>query len=143
MNEHREIFSVKADAIEVVKNKVYGGDFERPLPDPDSSGFYHYKDKKIRIRLSISPRDGWLSCSVVVWVLRPGWFKKPELVFATGFGYDVEVFRPGMWCDYVGRLASSSRLERGQLQQQQAASQVPKEPDQNFTPIDDSAIFGK
>ena len=133
---------VKADVITLMKEHVYGGDFENPRQEMDAAGFYHYKDDKIQIALAISPRDGWLSCSIDVAVLRRGWIrKKPEVVFATGFGYDVSVFRPGLWCDYIKGLADNARgVEKDRGESKPTAD---TEPDPKFTPVDDADIFRK
>jgi len=137
--------AIKADVIDLMKEHVYGGDFERPRVAPDSEGLYHYKDKRIRISLAISPRDGWLSCSVMVWILRRRLLvTKAELVMSTGFGYDVNAFRPGLWCEYVSRLASEARAaqrdrdkhEQGEKDEAEQRSKP------EFSPIDDSSIFG-
>jgi hypothetical protein len=134
--------NVKRDAVELVKYRVYAGDFDRPLPKPDPEGFYNYKDDKIHLRVSISPRDGWLSCSVVVYVRRRrGLFRKSELVMSTGFGYDVQVFRPGLWCDYLARVAAETRTALQQEPRQSEAEAMARIIDENFAPIDDSSIF--
>jgi hypothetical protein len=136
--------SVKSDVIDLMKEHVYGGDFDRPRIRPDSEGLYHYDDRKIRISLAISPRDGWLSCSVMVWILRRRFlFTKAELVMSTGFGYDVSAFRPGLWCDHVSRLAGEARAlqkERETLKNtEKQGSERPSQPE--FSPVDDSSIF--
>jgi len=136
--------SIKSDVIDLMKEHVYGGDFDRPRVKPDSEGLYHYDDKKIRISLAISPREGWLSCSVMVWILRRRFlFTKAELVLSTGFGYDVSSFRPGLWCDYVSRLAAEARATQkdrdGRKQIEKQSAEPATKPE--FSPVDDSSIF--
>src|SRR5262245_37790356 len=141
--ETRTPTGIKADVIDVMREHVYGGDFERPRLNPDSEGLYHYKDDRLRISLAISPRDGWLSCSVMVWILRRRLlFKKAELVLSTGFGYDVSAFRPGLWCDYISRLASDAReVQKNRDQQKQGEKQEAGQRSKpEFSPVDDSSI---
>jgi hypothetical protein len=139
-----EVQRIKSDVIDFMKHHVYRGDFDRPLPEPDAAGLYQYKDDKIRIALSISPRDGWLNCSVDVYVrLRRGLFAKSELVFSTGLGYEVSVFRPGLWCDYVADLAARARAAQHQNNRPEQPPGATTSNHSNFTPIDDSAVFGK
>src|SRR5262249_16545604 len=130
---------------DLMNEHVYGGDFERPRVAPDSEGLYHYKDKKIRISLAISPRDGWLSCSVMVWFLRRRLLvTKAELVLSTGFGYDVSAFRAGFGCEYVSRLASEARAAQRQRDQHKQGEEHEAEQcsKPEFSPVDDSSIFG-
>ena len=142
MNPTPDFRDVKRHAIELVKYRVYGGDFERPLPRSDPEGFYNYKDDKIHLRVAISPRDGWLSCSVIAYVRhRRGLFRKSELVMSTGFGYDVQVFRPGLWCNYLARLAAETRAALQQESRESEAVAASSQADPNFEPIDDSAVF--
>jgi hypothetical protein len=137
---------VKSDAVDFMKELVYGGNFDRPRLEPDAGGFYRYKDGKIRIEVAISPRDGWLNCSATVHLLRRRWpFTRLELVLSAGFGYDVTVFRPGLWCNYLNELAGRARAAQckrdEENQRQQLADNVKTDPD--FSPIDDSSIFKK
>jgi len=139
----KDAFQVRSDVVELMREHVYAGDYDRPRIKPDAAGVYHYKDKKIRIELSISPRDGWLSCSVVVWILRRRFlFRKPEPVLVTGFGHDVEIFRPGRWCEYVAAIAEHTRL-LGQERERRLNESIEPLPqtDARFTPIDDSELF--
>jgi hypothetical protein len=138
-----DIHAIRSSVTELVKHQVYRGDYDRALPAPDASGFYHYRDKKLHVELSISPRDGWLSCSLNVYVIRRRWpLQKRELVLATGYGYDVSVFRPGMWCDYVSGLAEKVRpVATIAAAPEESAGQAAS--DLSFTPIDDSSIFRK
>jgi hypothetical protein len=144
MSSHCDLEIVRSDLIDLVKFHVYRGDFDRPLPKPDAAGFYHYRDNKLHVELSISPRDGWLSCSLNVYIIRGRWpFRKEDLVLSTGYGYDVRVFRPGMWCSYVGSLAKKVRHNQAEQARRAHYESSQMNGQAEFTPIDDSDIFSK
>ena len=145
--EAREALAVKSLAVELMKEHVFRGDFDRPSRKPDSTGAYHFKDKILRIACRPSGRDGWLNCSVIVQLVRRGWpFPKLEPVLSTGFGVDVTVFRPGQWVDYLTSLAKGARdvqRDRDTVNTRKAEETARNQYDSRFGPVDDSALFKK
>jgi hypothetical protein len=142
----KDALAIKSKTVEVVKEYVFGGDFEVPRVEPDQNGIYHYRDKKIHILCTPSGRDGWLNCSVMVNVVRKKWLvTREELVLSTGYGVDVWVFRPGMWIDFINRLADEVETTRRRrpADETKTAGEGAAREDDRFTPIDDSAVFKK
>lgn len=138
---------MKSWAVEVVREHVYHSDWERPRQRPDRDGFYHYKDRKIRIACAPSPRGGWGNCMVRVEVARRGrLFHRFELVLATGYAADVSVFRPGMWIDYLAGLAREIETvgrEREAGLSRQREEEERRHLESRFGPVDDSKTFKK
>ena len=143
--ETREALAVKSVVVDVMKEHVYSGKFDSPRLKPDSSGTYHFKDKRIQISLSPSGRDGWLNCSVTVSLIRGRWpLRKLEPVLATGFGVEVSIYRPGRWVDYVSEKAERARdlqLERDKEEQPRVDEEARRNHDARFGPVDDSSLF--
>ena len=146
-SEARQAMSVKASVVDVMREHVFRGDFDRASVKPDSAGAYHFKDSLINISCCPSGRDGWLNCSVTVSLVRGRWpFRKQEPVLLTGFGSAVSLFRPGQWVDYISTLAKHAR----ELQRQRDGEiarrievEAGKDHEARFGAVDDSSIFKK
>src|SRR5262245_54960531 len=137
----KDALTVKTQVVEFMMEYVFAGDFDNPKVTPTVEGNFSYRDRKISIECRPSHREGWFSCAVEVHVIRKSWFsKKSDLVMSTGHGFDVWTFRPGLWIDYINKLAGNARRQREAVS---AASDAPSPTveDTSFTPIDDSAIF--
>jgi hypothetical protein len=111
-------------------------------------GLYHYDDGKIDIAYDVNTRPHRIDTFLKISVIRGSWLRKRDLVFDAE-NSRVEVFRPGLWVEYVADLAESARSERRAAEevdrrmQEEAALRAQEERGKNFIPIDDSAIFNK
>ena len=139
--------SVKHLVVDLMREHVFRGDFERASVKPDSAGAYHLKDKLLNISCCPSGRDGWLNCSVSVSLVRGRWpRRKLEAVLLTGFGSAVSVFRPGQWVDYVSALAEHARELQRKRDDEDARTveeETSKDHEARFGAVDDSSIFKK
>ena len=138
--------AIKARALEIMRGHVFREDNGEPCVKPDQNGVFHYRDKKVHITCDPSGRDGWSNCAITVSILRKQLFLfyRREPVLSTGLGVDVWLYRPGMWVDYINRLAGDA--EKGQKERalkkeadREAADR--RDQDARFSPIDDSSVF--
>ena len=143
--ETKSALTVKSQAIEFMKEHVFRGDYDNPRIKPDSLGTYNYRDNKMEIDCQPSRREGWLNCIIRVHLVRRRWpFRRLELVFATGYGIDIETYRPGRWIDYLFQLTEGIEpLKRGREaeHQQRLEEEERQKYDANFSPVDDASIF--
>ena len=147
MPEARQAMSVKTLVVDLMREHVFRGDFDRTSVKADPAGAYHFKDKLLNISCCPSGRDGWLNCSVTVSLVRGRWpFRKQEPVLLTGFGSAVSLFRPGQWVDYVSTLAEHARAlqkKRDDENARRVEEEGSKDHDARFGAVDDSSIFKK
>ena len=145
--ETKSALAVKSQALEFMKEYVFHGDYDNPRVKPDSFGTYNYRDKKIEISCQPSKREGWLNCIIRVSLVRGRWpLRRLELVFSTGYGVDIETYRPGQWVDYLYQLGEgieTLRREREVERQQYVEEEEGRQYDANFSPVDDASIFKK
>ena len=145
--EARQAMSVKSFAVDLMKEHVFRGDFDRLSLKPDADGAYHFKDKLLHISCCPSGRDGWLNCSVTVSLVRGRWpRRKLEPVLLTGFGSAVSLFRPGQWVDYLSTLAEHARelqRKRDDENTRRAEDEARDEYESRFGSVDDSSLFKK
>ena len=145
--EARQAMSVKTLVVDLMREHVFRGDFDRTSVKPDPAGAFHFKDKLLKVSCCPSGRDGWLNCSVTVSLIRGRWpRRKFEPVLLTGFGSAVSLFRPGQWVDYVSNLAEHAR-ELQKIRDDENARRVEgeasKDHEARFGAVDDSSIFKK
>lgn len=144
-SDDKSALAVKSRAIEFMKEHVFRGDYDNPRIKPDSLGTYHYRDKKIEITCQPSRREGWLNCIIRVYIIRRRWpFRRLELVLSTGYGIDIETFRPGQWIEYFLQLSEhieGIRREREAERQRLIEEEERRRREANFSPVDDSALF--
>lgn len=145
-DELKAALAVKAKALEVIRAYVFGEDNGEPRVKPDQTGVFHYRDKKLHITCDPSGRDGWSNCAIMVFILRKQWFlfRKRELVLSTGLGVDLWAYRPGMWVDYVTRLAETAEKARHQRSLQAETDRDAAElrdQESRVSPVDDSSVF--
>ncbi|MCI0490892.1 MAG: hypothetical protein L0229_30230 [Blastocatellia bacterium] len=145
--ETKSALTVKSQAVELMKEHVFRGDYDNPRVRPDSLGTYHYRDRKIEIGCQPSRREGWLNCMIRIYLVRRRWpLRRIELVFSTGYGIDIETYRPGRWVDYLFQLAEGIekiQREREAERQQHIEEEEQRQRDASFSPVDDSSIFKK
>lgn len=144
--EMRKAIKVKSMVERLMREKIYEGDLEKPRIKPDANGTYQFRDNKIQISCMPSPREGLLNCSVKVELVRRRFpTRKLETVMETGFGVDIYTFRTGLWIDYLTEMAESlnkTAEERKQQEKQQQEEGERRAVDDNFSPVDDAALFG-
>lgn len=129
-----------------MQEKVYEGDSENPRIRPDADGAYRFRDGKIQIHCLPSPREGFMNCAVKVEIIRRRFpTRKLETVMETGYGVDVYRFRPGLWIDYISDMSKSAdkAAEEREEQKRQQEDDEKRKVEDNFTPVDDSALFSK
>lgn len=147
----KEAQRVLSLAVEFMEWKTFEGGrrerFNAALP-LKKDGLYHYDDGKIDIAYDVNTRPHRIDTFLKISVIRGSWLRKRDLVFDAE-NSRVEVFRPGLWVEYVADLAESARSERRAAEevdrrmQEEAALRAQEERGKNFIPIDDSAIFNK
>jgi hypothetical protein len=147
----KEALRVLSLAVEFMEWKTFEGGrrerFNAALP-LKKDGLYHYDDGKIDIAYDVNTRPHRIDTFLKISVIRGSWLRKRDLVFDAE-NSRVEVFRPGLWVEYVADLAESARSERRAADevdwrlQEEAALRAQEERGKNFIPIDDSAIFNK
>lgn len=144
-SEIKKAAKVKLSIERLMQEKVYEGDLEKPRIKPDANGVYQFRDSKIQISCTPSPREGFLNCSVKVELIRRRFpFRKLETVMETGYGIDVYTFRPGLWIDYISEMlkgADKTIEERAEQKKLKQEEDVKRNVEDNFSPVDDSALF--
>jgi len=142
----KKAIRVKSMIERLMREKIYDGDSEKPRIKPDSTGAYQFRDSKVQISCTPSPREGFLNCAVKVELVRRRFpTLKLETVLETGYGVDLYTFRTGLWIDYLTEMTESAnkiaqeRELREKLQQEDDEKRAATD---NFSPVDDTAIFG-
>jgi hypothetical protein len=143
----KEALDVKTMVVGFMNEQVYRGDYDNPRIKPDKLGRYHYRDDKIEVWLVPSKRDGWLNAAVTVRIVRRRWpFRRVEPVLVTGHGVEVSTYRPGLWVGYIADFLERIKdVQRERDEEAKRKSEAGDEQrfDENFSPVDDSAIFKK
>ncbi len=147
LTDTKGALKVKSYVSAFMKEQVYQGDYERPRVKPDAAGAYHYRDRRIYISCTPSPREGWINCKVRVDIVRRRFpFRRLDLVLSTGYGVDVYAYRPGKWIDYVvslGEGVAQLEQQREAIHRRQQEAEQARMLDENFSPVDDASLFEK